>query len=495
MLVCKIVRIYWPNSTTTRAVVLVATLVLVGVSCTSNDQKEASPSSTRLRVVLDYSPTLSDAGALLYLASNPEVELLAVTLAGTGESDCDVGVRTTRSLLAIAGKRNVPVGCGRDAPLVGHRDWPEEWRVEVNKWGDQMLPPVDDVTALDAETLLVDVLTNTSTPVTIVAVAPLTNLGAVLPAHPEFADLVERIVIMGGAVEVPGNVEAAPAAEWNIYIDPEAARRVFAAGIPITLVPLDATNKVPWSERMLRRLATLEAPAAITVHKLATSRTTLSGFYLWDELAAITAVQPTVVTTEQRTVRIDDDGAIIIDPNGVKISVAIDADPRSATEEFLRTLNGGILADIVPLTASELDYMIAMNEAGGHLSLNSSDIYTNLETSMLSPRESAREFANGYLDAIEKYAAELRAITPPDAVSDVHADYLKNLAKVLESKKQILAAIDEAKGADTPELLQNATAMTALPVLFEEQRKLCQSLEDYSFLHDGPRPCAWAADQ
>lgn len=204
--VCLSVRINWPTCTTTRALVLGATLVLVGASCTSDDRPQASPSSTRVRVVLDHSPTLSDAGALLYLASNPEVELLAVTLAGTGESDCDVGVRTTRSLLAIAGRPNVPVGCGRDAPLAGHRDWPEAWRAEVNRWGDQMLPPVDALPALDAETLLVDTLTHTSTPVTIVAVAPLTNLGVVLPAHPEFAHMVDRIVIMGGAVAVPGNV-------------------------------------------------------------------------------------------------------------------------------------------------------------------------------------------------------------------------------------------------------------------------------------------------
>ncbi|MEO5975468.1 MAG: nucleoside hydrolase [Ilumatobacteraceae bacterium] len=483
------------TNTTTRAVVLVATLVFGTVSCTSQDERDATASSARLHVVLDYSPTLSDAGALLYLASNPNVELLAVTLAGTGESDCDVGVRTTRSLLAIAGKPNVPVGCGRDAPLAEHRDWPEAWREEVNQWGDKMLPPVDEVPGLDAETLLVDVLTSASAPVTIVAVAPLTNLGAVLPAHPELVDKIEQIVIMGGAVEVSGNVEASPAAEWNIYIDPEAARRVFATGIPITLVPLDATNYVPWTERVLRRLATLEARAATTVHEMATSRATLSGFYLWDELAAIAAVQPTIVTIEQRSVRVDDDGAIVIDPNGVTINVAIHADPQTATEEFLRTLNGGLLAAIVPLTPSELDYMIAMNEADGHLSLNSSDIFTNFEASALSPRESAKAFANGFLEAIGKYAVELSAITPPAGVSDAHAEYVDNLVQVVDSKEQILAAIDKAEGADASELLQNATAMTPLPGLFEQQRKLCQTLEDYSFLHNGPRPCSSAANQ
>ena len=263
--VCLSVRINWP--TRTKPVRPPSSRRLCSsVRVTGDDRPQASPSLTPVRVVLDYSPTPSDAGALVYLASNRGVELLAVALPGTGESDCDVGVRTTRSLLTIAGRPNVPVGCGPNAPLVGHRDWPDAWRAEVNCWGDQVLQPVDARPALDTETLLVDTLTHASTPVTIVVVAPLTNQGVVLPAHPEFADTVDRIVILGGAVAVPGNVEASPNAEWNIYIDPEPARRVIATGIPITLVPLDATNNVPWTERLRRRLSTPEAPAATTVH-------------------------------------------------------------------------------------------------------------------------------------------------------------------------------------------------------------------------------------
>ncbi|MEP7115435.1 MAG: hypothetical protein ABI862_19385, partial [Ilumatobacteraceae bacterium] len=184
-----------------------------------------------------------------------------------------------------------------------------------------------------------------------------------------------------------------------------------------------------------------------------------------------------------------------IDPNGVTINVAVHTDPQSATEEFLRTLNGGSLPAIVPLTASELDYMVAMNGASGRLSLNTSDVYTSLEASALSPRDSAAAFVDGFLDAIGTYATELKSITPPAAISDVHAEYLGILAQILDSREEVLAALDEAGGADTPELLQNATAMTSLPGLFEQQRKLCQTLEDYSFLHDGPRPCSSAADQ
>lgn len=86
------------------------------------------PVTEGMPVVLDYSPTISDIGALLYLASHPDVDLLAVTLPERGESDCDLGVRHTLSLLAIADQHDVPVGCGVEPPLVGDRDWPDEFR-------------------------------------------------------------------------------------------------------------------------------------------------------------------------------------------------------------------------------------------------------------------------------------------------------------------------------------------------------------------------------
>ena len=230
----------------------------------------------------------------------------------------------------IADNGDVLVGFGRNTPLIGDRDWPEEWRAEVNRWGAEMLPAVDPEPIRDAEQLLTDTLVAATTPILLVAVGPLTNLGVVLAAHPELAARIERIVIMGGAVTVPGNVEASPAAEWNIYIDPEAARCVLASGVPVTFVPLDATNHLPWTERLLRRLATLDGPAARTVHQMATSRPTLDGFYLWDELAAMTAIDADLVTIESMTVRIDDNGAIVRDPDGVAVAVAVNA-PGSAS--------------------------------------------------------------------------------------------------------------------------------------------------------------------
>lgn len=483
-----------------RSLALVVSLITpVIAGCAGNDDTEASATTEPLRVLLDYSPTLSDAGALLYLASNPGVELLAVTLPGTGEADCEPGTSTTRALLTIASNGEVPVGCGRNTPMIGSRDWPEAWRAEVNRWGSEMLPAVEPEPVRDAEQLLTDTLTDTltdaSAPITVVAVAPLTNLGVVLAAHPELATRIERIVIMGGAVTVPGNVEVSPDAEWNIYIDPEAARRVLASGIPLTFVPLDATNHLPWTERLLRRLATLDGPAARTVHQMAASRANLDGIYLWDELAAMTAIDADLVTIESMKVRIDDNGAIVRDPSGVAVAVAVNADSETASAEYLRTLNDGTLPAVVPLTPAEHDYMASMGGIDSRASAALAHVYDTVAQADGDLRVVATTFVNEFIAAIAALVADLDSLKPPPSLSDAHSDYVDLLTRFVAGKKDLLAAVAVADGADLDQLIADATTRASLGGIFDRVHDACQVLEDYSFLHDGPRPCPSAAQQ
>ena len=206
---------------------IVIALVVATLTGCVDDPPSAAPSTesptSATPVVLDYSPTHSDIGALLYLASRPDVDLLAVTLPGTGEADCVPGTRNTRQLLALADLPDVPVGCGRAEPLKGHRDWPDAWRVEANKLPRVLVQPVARRPVLDAEALLADVLEAADDKVTIVAVGPLTNLAVTLTEHPELVSRIERIVIMGGAGDGDRNVPDTPGAEWNQYVDPQAA--------------------------------------------------------------------------------------------------------------------------------------------------------------------------------------------------------------------------------------------------------------------------------
>jgi len=464
-------------------------LLTAAVAC-SNDDNEASEPARRIKVVLDYSPTLSDAGALLYLASNPAVDLLAVTLPGTGEADCEPAVRITRALLTVADSSNVPLGCGRNEPLAGDRDWPEEWRESASHLGEGLLPTVQPEALVDAEQLLADTLRAATAPVTLVAVGPLTNLGVVLADEPELVEHVERIVIMGGAVTVPGNVEASPGAEWNIYIDPEAARRVIAAGVAVTFVPLDATNYVSWTDRLLSRLAALETDAGNTVHELATARDSLDGFYLWDELAAMVAVTPTLVTTESMTVRIDDDGAIVRDPQGFAVDVAINADADAAMDEFVRALNGGTPAPVATLTADELGYLVQMGGADSSFSKAVSLAFGGVDETDPDLHGMADLMLNGFVDAADELLVMVRDVSPPSAVRAAHSEYADALSEFVASRDDLLAAAAAAEGVNLDELLNNVLVASGINKMFERMNLACQALVDYSFLRGGPRPCS-----
>ncbi len=495
MFVCQSMKSNRPITSPASSLFVAVSLITAMISgCADTDDTATTVPMQRLQVLLDYSPTLSDAAALLYLASNPSVDLLAVTLPGTGEADCEPGTRATRALLSITGDSDVPVGCGRNTPLIGDRDWPEEWRTEVNRWGGDFLPEVEAEPVRDAEQLLADTLGGATAPITVVAVGPLTNLGAVLADRPELASQIERVVIMGGAVTVPGNVEASPAAEWNIYIDPEAARRVLASGIAVTFVPLDATNHLPWTERLLRQLGTLDAPAAHTVHQMATSRPSLDGFYLWDELAAMAAVEPGLVTIESMTVTIGDDGAVTRDPGGTSVWVAVAVDADAASQEFLRTLNGGAVPEVVPLTPGELDYMLTMAGIDSRTNAALADVFGNVQPTDVDLAEVAAQFVNEFMSAMDALVAELEEVEPPPALAAAHAEYVRSAARFAAARADVLAALADAEGTDVNELINDAASRTSANAFLEQARQACQVLEDYSFLHAGPRPCSSAAE-
>ncbi|NNE10672.1 MAG: nucleoside hydrolase, partial [Ilumatobacter sp.] len=224
----------------------------------------------RMGVIVDYSPTTSDVTALLYVSQHPAAELLAVTLAGTGESHCDRAVANTRALLALVDRPDVPVACGPEQPVGPGNEWPADWRDAADRLDGLDLAAVAS-TAANTDIDAIDLLASTAAdhdPVTIVALGPLTNLAAAVATRPDLAEHVAGIVTMGGAVDVDGNATNG-AAEWNYFIDPTAVDVVLGSGIPVTMVPLDATNSVPvtraWFDALVGHRTTAAADA---VHDL-----------------------------------------------------------------------------------------------------------------------------------------------------------------------------------------------------------------------------------
>ena len=192
------------------------------------------------RVFIDCDPGIDDAVALAYLAARPEVEILGVG-AVFGNNTVAVTASNALRLLELYGRPDVPVAVGAERPLVQAPRLAEHVH-GGNGLGDVALPePKGEPVSESAAELLVRLARENPGELDVLAVGPLTNLAIALGLEPRLPELVRRLVVMGGAVEVPGNVGSH--AEANIVNDPEAAEAVLAAGFDLDLVALDITMK------------------------------------------------------------------------------------------------------------------------------------------------------------------------------------------------------------------------------------------------------------
>ena len=325
------------------ALTLVAAACAGGSGAGSHSTRSDADRPTPLPVVVDYSPTLSDVGALLYLASHPDVDLLAVTLAGTGESRCDAAIPNTRGLLALAGDDDVPVACGSTEPYGPGQQWPSEWRDAA----DRLEPLQFGAASGGHDESAVELLARTaaaSDGVVVVALGPLTNIAETLDAHPGFAGDVAMLYSMGGAIGVDGN--APNGAEWNYYVDPTAVDVVVRSDMPVTLVPLDATDHVPASVGLYERMGdAVQTPALSAVHRMwGAARPWQTGFFLWDELTAMLAVDESLASTG--TMRISvvtsgaDAGRTAASADGVEVLVAGRPNRGRVERGFVEVLAG-----------------------------------------------------------------------------------------------------------------------------------------------------------
>ena len=186
-----------------------------------------------MKVLLDCDPGHDDAIALLLALASPEVELLGVTTVA-GNQTLDKTTANAIRVLELAGRAEVPVAAGADRPLVRERSVAANVHGETGLDGPDLPPPQ----GAPVEAHAVDFLAERLAGATLVATGPLTNVALLLARHPD--EKPERLVLMGGSI-AEGNVT--PAAEFNIWADPEAATRVFASGLDVTMVGLDVTHR------------------------------------------------------------------------------------------------------------------------------------------------------------------------------------------------------------------------------------------------------------
>jgi len=294
-------------------------------------------------IVIDCDPGHDDAIAILLALASPEVELRGVTTVA-GNQTLDKTTRNALKVLELAGRADIPVAAGADRPLV------RELRTAAHVHGETGLdgPDLPEPTTKPVDAHAVDLLADLLEPgVVLVPTGPLTNVAGLLESRPDFRKRLERIVWMGGAI-AEGNVT--PAAEFNAFVDPEAAAVVFESGIEVTMIGLDVTHQALFTRAHADRLRdTGRAGRAVAelsdfFQRFHESRYDFDGSPIHDAVAVAEVIDPSLVTTVHCNVEVETasqycDGRTVVDrwqvterPRNCRAGVAVDA------ERFLELL-------------------------------------------------------------------------------------------------------------------------------------------------------------
>lgn len=268
----------------------------------------------RKKVIIDVDTGIDDAMALSYAVHSPELEVCGVTTT-FGNISVEEATRNTLQILELVGAGGIPVYQGASKPLV--RELKEKAKLfhGENGLGNIELPlPSGAPQSMTAAQYIVAAIESQPHEITLVTVGSMTNLALAIMAAPQIVSLVKRVVVMGGAVTVPGN--RTPVAEANICADPEAASFVFQSGIPLTLVGLDVTMQTlltrehlqQWRERdtkVSRFFADMCDVYMDAYAKVGNVR----GCGLHDPLAVGVVIDPTFVKTVPMHVQVDTSGS------------------------------------------------------------------------------------------------------------------------------------------------------------------------------------------
>jgi pyrimidine-specific ribonucleoside hydrolase len=256
-------------------------------------------------VILDVDPGHDDAVAIMLACAALELDLLAVTTVA-GNVPLEKTTRNALRVLSLIGHTDVPVAAGAPSPLRRPLHTAESIHGESGLEGPEIPGPSFEPDERVATALIADTLREAPEPVTLIPTGPLTNIATFLREHPELKERVAHISLMGGSIGL-GNTT--PAAEFNVYVDPEAAREVFDSGLPITMSGLDATHQArtgPAERERLRSLGRVGGVVAGLLEFFAGTYERIYGFDappLHDPVAVAAVMEPGLLKT--RPMRVD----------------------------------------------------------------------------------------------------------------------------------------------------------------------------------------------
>lgn len=193
------------------------------------------------KIIIDTDPGQDDAVAILLALASPELDVLGITTVA-GNVPLDLTAKNARIVCELAGRSDVRVFAGCDRPMRRKLVTAEHVHGKTGLDGIALPDPVMPLAEGHAVDFLIECLREEAPgTVTLCPIGPLTNIATAFERAPDIVDRVAEIVLMGGAYFAVGNIT--PAAEFNIYVDPEAAEIVFRSGLPLVVLPLDATHK------------------------------------------------------------------------------------------------------------------------------------------------------------------------------------------------------------------------------------------------------------
>ena len=268
---------------------------------------------SRHRIVLDCDPGQDDAIALLLALASPlEIEVLAVT-AVAGNVPLALTEVNARKIVELAGRSEIRVHKGCHRPLVNRLETAEYVHGENGLMGVELPEPRRGLAPGHAVDAIIELVMQAEPKsVTLCPTGPLTNIAMALVKEPALASRVREIVLMGGAIGL-GNVT--PAAEFNIYVDPHAARVVFESGAPITMLGLDVTHQVLVTRPRLEAIRALGTPVALAAaglidffNRFDSDRYAVDGAPLHDPCVIAHLIDPTLFRGKPCHVEIETEG-------------------------------------------------------------------------------------------------------------------------------------------------------------------------------------------
>lgn len=264
--------------------------------------------NSKIPVILDTDPGCDDAVAIMLAVKYPLIDLKAITVVA-GNHTLENTVQNALKVCSALGVDNLPVAAGMSQPIIRKQVIAKQIHGETGLGNFNFDGPLLQLDSRHAVKLICDILLNSDRGITFVALGPLTNLAMAMRLEPKIIPKIKQIVLIGGSYEL-GNIT--PAAEFNIYADPEAAQIVFSCGRPIVMIGLSITKKVLATREVMRKMALIHNQAAsllINIVDFYSESNKLLYNYdaspIYDPAAIAYLINPAIFTTKTMQVEIE----------------------------------------------------------------------------------------------------------------------------------------------------------------------------------------------